>query len=160
MWPSIFETERIALAELLAPWIVGAIEHVGSTAVPGLAAKPIVDIMIGVANLDLSEPAISALESAAYCYFPYRADVMHWFCKPSPFVRTHHLHLVPFRSPLWLERLAFRDYLLAHNDVALEYAELKKLLADKYRSDREAYTDAKGPFIQRILELAQSQGTV
>ena len=76
---------------------------------------------------------------------------MHWLCKPSPAQRTHHLHLVPLGSPLWIEQLAFRDYLRTHADVALEYAELKRRLADAHRLDREADTTAKAPFVQRVL---------
>jgi GNAT superfamily N-acetyltransferase len=79
---------------------------------------------------------------------------MHWLCKPSPQFRTHHLHLVPYQSPLWFDRIAFRDYLQTNSTDASEYAQLKKALAEKHRFDREAYTDAKGPFIRRILKLA------
>ena len=82
------------MRDVLQPWLAGPIEHIGSTAVPGLAAKPVVDIMAGVESLDASRPAIAALERAGYCYAPYRADTEHWFCKPSPQFRTHHLHLM------------------------------------------------------------------
>jgi GrpB-like predicted nucleotidyltransferase (UPF0157 family) len=153
-WPRRFEEERALLADVLAAWLAGPIEHVGSTAVPGLAAKPVVDIMAGVRSLKASRPAIDAVGAHGYCYFPYRTDSMHWFCKPSPMARTHHLHLVPFGSVLWTERLAFRDYLRAHADVAAEYARLKRELAERYRFDREAYTDAKGPFVERVVAMA------
>ena len=141
----------------IGKWLAGSIEHIGSTAVPGLAAKPVVDIMAGVESLEASRPALARLEDCGYCYFPYRAEVMHWFCKPSPAFRTHHLHLVPFQSRLWIERVAFRDYLRAHLDVAAEYADLKWRLAEVHRFDREAYTDAKGPFVERILKEAFSR---
>lgn len=85
-------------------------------------------------------------------YFPYRPEQMHWFCKPSPAFRTHHLHLVPLGSKHWYERLAFRDYLRGNPATAKEYAELKLRLATQYKFDREGYTEAKGPFIQRILQ--------
>ena len=94
------------------------------------------------------------LEALEYCYFPYRPDDEHWFCKPSPEFRTHHLHVVPFGSRLWIERMAFRDYLRRHPDVAADYSNLKRQLAEQYRFDREAYTDAKEPFIRRIVALA------
>jgi GrpB-like predicted nucleotidyltransferase (UPF0157 family) len=151
-WPAAFERERRILEELLSPWLVGAIEHVGSTAVPGLAAKPVIDIMAPVASLAASRGAIEAARSAAYCYFPYRADVMHWFCKPSDEVRTHHLHIVPYGSALWHERLAFRDALRADANLATRYASLKRELADRFGDDREAYTDAKAGFIQDALK--------
>ncbi len=150
-WPSRFEQERALLLDTLGEWLTGPIEHVGSTAVPGLSAKPIVDIMAGVRTLDDSRPAIAAAERLQYRYFPYRPDLMHWFCKPSPARRTHHLHLVPVTSRLWAERLVFRDHLRRHGSVAAEYALLKGRLAEQYRTDREAHTDAKGPFIQRVL---------
>ena len=136
------------------PLLAGPIEHVGSTAVPGLAAKPVIDIMAGVQSLEECRPAIATLEAIGYCYFPHRPEQQHWFCKPSAAFRTHHLHLVPFGSRSWTERLAFRDYLRRDHLTARQYAELKKQLATQYEFDREAYTEAKGPFIQSILKLA------
>src|SRR6187402_1602298 len=97
-WPATFLAERDLLAKVLEPWLVGRIEHVGSTAVPGLAAKPVIDIMAPVRDLESSRPASTALEAIGYCYAPYKAEVEHWFCKPSPEHRTHHLHLVPLDS--------------------------------------------------------------
>lgn len=98
-WPERIKQEHTVLNMALSDWLTGAIEHVGSTAVPGLAAKPVFDIMVGVESLEASRPAIAVLGKIDYCYFPYRAESMHWFCKPSPSFRTHHLHLVPFQSP-------------------------------------------------------------
>ncbi len=156
-WPSRFEQERAILDRTIGSWIVGTIEHVGSTAVPGVPAKPVIDIMVGVESLEASRDTIPVLAKIEYCYFPYRADLMHWFCKPSPSFRTHHLHLIPFRNRLWIERLAFRDYLRSHAEVAVEYAELKQRLAEQYRFDREAYTEAKTPFVERIVKLALNE---
>jgi GrpB-like predicted nucleotidyltransferase (UPF0157 family) len=150
-WPRMFEAERALLERVLASWLCGPIEHIGSTAVPSLMAKPVIDIMAPVRGLEMSRPAVAALESAEYRYFPYKPDVMHWFCKPSPAVRTHHLHLVPLNSPLWRQRLAFRDALRRNPDVAAEYAELKRRLAMRHRYDREAYTEAKTSFVARVL---------
>jgi GrpB-like predicted nucleotidyltransferase (UPF0157 family) len=150
-WPAMFEMERRLLAPVLAPWLAGPIEHVGSTAVPGLAAKPVIDIMAAVESLDVSRPALVALERLQYCHAPYRADVMHWLCKPGPALRTHHLHLVPFESQLWRDRIAFRDRLRADRDIAAEYLQLKRRLAAAYPNDREAYTREKTPFIENIL---------
>jgi GrpB-like predicted nucleotidyltransferase (UPF0157 family) len=153
-WPSQFVEERALFVETIDRWIAGGIEHIGSTAIPGTPAKPVIDIMVGVESLDASRPALPKLAEIGYMYFPYRPDVMHWFCKPSPAFRTHHLHLVPIGSRLWIERLAFRDYLRANPSKVSEYAELKRRLAIQYEWDREAYTDAKGPFIESILKLA------
>lgn len=153
-WPSRFDAERAVLHPVLAPWLVGEIEHIGSTAIRGLVAKPVIDIMAPVESLAASRAALPQLAELQYNYFPYRADVVHWLCKPSDSYRTHHLHLVPLNSVLWSERIAFRNYLRTHPAVATEYGELKKRLAERYRFDREAYTDAKEAFVMRVLTLA------
>ena len=153
-WPSRFEAERALLQQAIGSWLVADLEHVGSTAIPGLVAKPIIDIMAPIESLASSRAALPALTELQYNYFPYRVDVMHWLCKPSDSYRTHHLHLVPFDSPLWNERIAFRNHLRAHPTLATEYGDLKRRLADRYRFDREAYTDAKEAFVLRVLKLA------
>jgi GrpB-like predicted nucleotidyltransferase (UPF0157 family) len=112
--------------------------------------------MVAVRNLEDSRPAIDVLKELSYVYYPHRADIMHWFCKPSPGFRTHHLHLVPFASTLWTERLTFRDYLRNHPETAAEYVALKERLAEKHRFDRDAYTEAKSPFIHHVLAIARS----
>lgn len=150
-WPAQFLAERTILQTALAPWLIGDIEHIGSTSVIGLAAKPVIDIMAPVASLEGSRDAIAAAEAAGYSFYPYKPDEMHWFCKPSPEVRTHHLHLVPLGSRTWVERLAFRDALRQNPALAQEYTALKQCLATEFGNDREAYTDAKAPFIKRIL---------
>ncbi len=157
-WPSRFEEECKGLGRVLTSWLAGPIEHIGSTAVPGLAAKPVIDIMAGVETLEGSRDAIEAVGILGYCYFPYRAEIMHWFCKPSDTVRTHHLHLVPVGSPRWVRPIAFRNYLRAHRDVAAEYEQLKRGLALQFRFDREAYTEAKTPFIETMTLKAMTAG--
>lgn len=153
-WPAAFEQERALLAEALGPWLAGPPEHIGSTAVPGLAAKPVIDIMAPVHTLAASRPAIEAARELGYMHYPYKPDVMHWFCKPSAAHRTHHLHLVPLGSPLWRERLAFRDALRADPELRASYQALKLDLAQRHRLVREAYTDAKTPFIEQVLRQA------
>jgi GrpB-like predicted nucleotidyltransferase (UPF0157 family) len=150
-WPSRFEGERAVLEGLLAHWLVADIEHVGSTAVPGLAAKPVIDIMVPVESLEASRGSIEAASRAGYIYWPYKADVMHWLCKPSAAHRTHHLYVVPFESPLWFDRLRFRDALRSDSRLAERYAELKRHLAKRYRNDREAYTEGKADFVAAVL---------
>ena len=150
-WPERFRAERGMLEAILKPWLAGAIEHVGSTAMAGMPAKPVIDIMAGVSDLDVSRPAIEALSKLGYVYFPYRTDIMHWFCKPSAAFRTHHLHLVPVGSRRWEECLAFRDAIRKDPALAKEYAALKIRLAMEFRFDREAYTEGKTPFVRRVL---------
>jgi len=152
-WPSKFEVEKDFLMEVVGKWLYGGVEHIGSTSVPGLIAKPVIDIMFGVKSLEESRPAIDILVKSGYKYFPYKEDVMHWFCKPSDAFRTHHLHLVPYESQLWQERIQFRELLLSNQEVANEYSALKKELAARHKEDREAYTQAKWPFIQRVLQM-------
>ena len=146
------------LRRALAVWLAGPIEHVGSTAIPGLSAKPVIDIMAPVQTLEESRPAIQAATRLGYCYSPYKPDLEHWFCKPSQAYRTHHLHLVPLGSPQWLGPIAFRNYLRKHVDVAVEYEALKRRLAQQFQFDREAYTEAKHPFVERITSLAVEHG--
>lgn len=156
-WPERFERERSALADAIGDWVVGGIHHVGSTAVPGLDAKPVIDILAGVPDLSGSRRCFDRLARLRYVYFPYRSDEMHWFCKPAPSRRTHHLHLVPAGSPRFDDELAFRDYLRTHLDVAREYGTLKRSLAVEFRHDREAYTDAKTDFIRETLRRSADE---
>jgi GrpB-like predicted nucleotidyltransferase (UPF0157 family) len=158
-WPVKFEEEAAILRRVLAPWLVGSIEHIGSTAVPGLAAKPVIDVMAGIDTLEASRGAIGAVRELSYCYWPYQADREHWFCKPSPAHRTHHLHLMPVGSQDWSRAIAFRDYLRSHPETARDYGALKQRLASEHRLDREAYTKAKRPFIDQTTALAlRSEG--
>lgn len=150
-WPARFEQERAALETAIGPWATGGIHHVGSTAVPDLDAKPIVDILVGVRDLEEARECFEPLAQLDYMYAPFLPDEMHWFCKPHPSRRTHHLHLVPAGSRRYLDELAFRDRLRADPEVAEEYAVLKRALASRFEQDREAYTDAKSEFIHRVL---------
>jgi GrpB-like predicted nucleotidyltransferase (UPF0157 family) len=130
------------------------IHHVGSTAVPGLDAKPIVDVLIGVEDLETSRACFEPLAELEYLYAPYLPEEMHWFCKPDPSRRTHHLHLVPHDSSRYRDELAFRDHLRANPEKVRDYADLKQRLAACFERDREAYTDAKADFIARALAEA------
>jgi len=151
-WPAQFAAERAVLDEEIGDWATGGVHHVGSTAVPGLDAKPIIDILVGVDSLQASRASFDLLSKLDYLYAPYRADEMHWFCKPDPSRRTHHLHLVPTDSSRFRDELAFRDRLRSSPRVAEEYAGLKRDLAERFADDREAYTDGKADFIGQILE--------
>ena len=154
-WPPLFEEERRLLESAVAGRVL-AFEHVGSTSVPGLAAKPIIDVMAAVGDLRDVEPCVGPLAAIGYVYkgengLPGR----HYFTKGAP-LRTHHLHVVTPDSAFWREHLLFRDYLRAHPDAAREYARLKAELARRFARDRAAYTEAKAPFIRRVVELAQA----
>jgi GrpB-like predicted nucleotidyltransferase (UPF0157 family) len=150
-WPARFAEEQRALDEAIGAWAAGGIHHVGSTAVPGIDAKPIIDILVGVDSLEASRSCFDPLATLGYLYAPYRADEMHWFCKPHPRRRTHHLHLVPTNAARFRDELAFRDRLRSDPQLAAEYVELKRRLAVRFERDREAYTGAKEEFIRAAL---------
>jgi GrpB-like predicted nucleotidyltransferase (UPF0157 family) len=154
-WPAMFEAERDAVNDAIGPWITGGIHHIGSTAIPGLSAKPIIDIQVGVADLECTRACIDVLADLEYQYAPYRTDEMHWFCKPDPSRRTHHLHLVPTDSARFRDTLAFRDYLRANRDTMFEYEAIKQILAINYEHDREAYTDGKAGYVRLVLRKAR-----
>ena len=157
-WPARFEEERAALTRALGDAATGGIHHVGSTAVPGLDAKPVIDILVGVADLASARACIERVAPLGYLYAPYRADEMAWFCTPSPLRRTHHLYLVPTGSPAYEARLAFRDRLRTDAPTAREYAALKHRLAAELGHDREAYTRAKAGFVEAVLSRVTGQG--
>lgn len=150
-WPDRFAEEREALNGAIAPWVTGGIHHVGSTAVPNLEAKPVIDILVGVDSLEASRACFDPLTRLDHLYTPYRTDEMHWFCKPHPSHRTHHLHLVPTDSQRFRDEIAFRDRLRADPATAKEYVALKRDLAQRFTDDREAYTDAKAEFVQDLI---------
>ena len=148
-WAALFAEEAGKLVPALAGY--GAhIEHCGSTSVPGLAAKPILDILIGVpAPPDV--PGLSrALAALGYQHAPFAGVPGHEvFGKGTP--RTHLLHVVPLDGPAWARMLRFRDALRADSTLVAEYAALKRDLAARFPGDRPAYTEAKAGFIARVL---------
>lgn len=150
-WPLKFEREHAALGEVFGD--IGAqIEHIGSTAVPGLGAKPVIDIMVGVSRLADAEKRANSLESAGYEYVgEYEAELpeRRYFRKPRTRPRAYHLHCVVKGSDFWKRHLQFRDYLRIHPKAAAEYYSLKCELA--LRCSRAEYTDAKSSFIEGVL---------
>ena len=154
-WPASFERERAALDDAIGDWAVGGIHHVGSIAVPGLAAKPIVDILVGVEDLQSSRGCFEPLAGLEYLHAPYLPEEMHWFCKPHPERRTHHLHLAPVNGRRYADELAFRDRLRSDPETAAAYAALKAELAARFPADREAYTEAKTEFVRAALAGAR-----
>ncbi len=154
-WPRRFDTERAELERLLAPWLTGGVHHIGSTSVPGLSAKPIIDMMAGVRSLSEAQAAIPVLEEHGYRHAPHRPEA-HWFHKPQSeelSERTYQLHLTEPGSALWLERLTFRDALRADPALRDEYQELKLRLADAHGDDPRGYTADKRAFVARVLAL-------
>jgi GrpB-like predicted nucleotidyltransferase (UPF0157 family) len=151
-WPLRFEAERALLEAVLAAWLNGGIYHIGSTAIPGLAAKPIIDMMAGVRDLEEARAAFAPLLLHSYEYTPHRPGTHH-FSKPAGpwWTYTHGLHLTEPGSDLWRERLAFRDALRADPALATEYADLKVRLAKENGTEIEGYTVSKRAFVARVL---------
>ena len=160
-WPEKFRVESDHLRACLPVELIRRIEHFGSTAVPGLAAKPIIDMLVEVTDLEQTRDRIvPILERQGYDYFwrPTTGDdgppFYAWFIKRDrEGQRTHHIHMVEAHFEHW-DRLRFRDYLIENPSVAEAYQELKYRLARKHPKDRVGYTNAKTEFILRITELA------
>ena len=155
-WPHEFDHEKTRLITLF-PTAFLAIEHIGSTAIPGLAAKPIIDVMAGVRQITDADTLLPALCENGYttsAEFNATLPDSRWLMRHRNGHRTHHLHLIIFNSPDWLRRLAFRDLLSSDPTIAHQYETLKHRLAASHPSDREAYGDAKTTFIEQALTQA------
>jgi GrpB-like predicted nucleotidyltransferase (UPF0157 family) len=154
-WPHRFEAERAVLERALAPWLTGGIHHVGSTAVPGLAAKPSLDMIGGVRDLEAARAAFDPLRSLGYQYREHRPEA-HCLYKPGRahwWEVTHHLHLTEPGSDIWRERLAFRDALRADPALAAEYQEWK-LIHARGAGAASPYVGDKRAFVARVLAEA------
>ena len=161
-WPAAFAAEKRRIEAMLErkDWL--AIEHFGSTAVPGLAAKPIIDMLMAVPSLALARESfpdrLARLDYVFWADDPKR-DRLYFVKGMPPYGerRTHHLHVCERPSAMW-DRLKFRDYLRARPDEAARYAALKRDLAARHADDREAYTDAKAEFIGSIMDRLARAG--
>jgi GrpB-like predicted nucleotidyltransferase (UPF0157 family) len=157
-WPALYAAEIARVSPFLAAVGVGLVfEHSGSTAVPGLAAKPIIDILAGLTAEDERGAAIAALQAAGYVHrgeqeIPGR----DFFRRGDP--RQYHAHLTTVGSAFWHDHRAFRDWLRMHPDAAAEYVALKRALAARFPSDREAYINGKAAFVEAVLREARASG--
>jgi GrpB-like predicted nucleotidyltransferase (UPF0157 family) len=164
-WPERFEEEAARLSTFFPPGSIRRLEHIGSTAVPGLAAKPIVDILVGVEDFGVVvEQVAPAMEEAGYDYFlrPAFGDEgprYPWFIgRDASGTRVCHIHVALTSDAGQWDRVVFRDYLRRHAGVAGEYAALKRDLAARFPDGREAYTLAKSRFIMETMERARAEG--
>jgi GrpB-like predicted nucleotidyltransferase (UPF0157 family) len=158
-WPALYETEKALIAAALGTSMI-QIEHFGSTSVPGLAAKAVIDIAVGVKNLNLVRTFVPALEKLGYRYEPGYEQILParlFLWKGTPLIHTHHLSLEVPGTPIWVEHFLFRDYLRRHPDEARHYGELKRELAARCVTDMEAYVRGKTDFVTACLEKAQSE---
>ena len=155
-WLSLFEEERYRLLDLFPDQFL-SVEHIGSTAVPGLSAKPIIDILAGVDSISRADELMEPLCQAKYATsMEYNASLTErrWLMRWAEGRRTHHLHLMVYGSQEWNRRLAFRNYLRENSTLAQQYEVKKRQWAEEFKLDREAYTAAKGNFIQEALKSA------
>ena len=153
-WTGRGEQERDRLETLLEPWLVARIEHVGSTAIPNLPAKPIIDLQAPVADLADARPITAALGPHDWHYVDPDLDQRPWrrfFVKVAGGQRSAHLHIMVLDSPRWHQQIAFRDALRADPTLTADYAALKRVLAIRHSDNREAYTAAKSDFIRKVL---------
>jgi GrpB-like predicted nucleotidyltransferase (UPF0157 family) len=152
-WPTQFHAIREELLLVFAPMVI-TIEHIGSTSVPGLAAKPVIDVLLGARSLAEIESKIKPLSDIGYSYVPkYEREIpmRRYFVKAQATSLRVHLHAVELNSRIWQEHLAFRDALRADANLRAQYQTLKLRLAEEFADDKSAYTTAKGPFIQAVL---------
>lgn len=152
-WPAMFAAERARLEPLLQAWLVTPVEHIGSTSVPGLAAKPLIDMIAGIAELRAARAAIGPLARHGYTHADHRPGAL-WFYRIDPGDsggHTHHLHLTEPGSDLWRERLAFRDWLRSDPGLAAEYQQLKRDLSQRFPDDGPSYAAGKREFVARVL---------
>ena len=151
-WPAGFADERARLLALF-PVVLIDVQHIGSTAVDGLVAKPIIDILAGVESMAVDASLAQALGNAGYstsAAFNATLTDRQWFMRWADGRRTHHLHVVVHGGSVWNQRLGFRDALRASAALRERYAALKSSLAALHPNDREAYTDAKAGFIRAV----------
>lgn len=156
LWAWLFRIEWIKLQFTLSGHILG-IQHVGSTAIPGLIAKPIIDISIAVADYEQAFRLVDLIELLGYKYRGENSDLReYYFIKGRP-VR-YNLYVTEPRCEKWRDRTLFRDYVTRHPDVARAYADLKRQLALQYPADIRAYQDAKLAFVQQVVQMARTEG--
>ena len=154
-WPAHFDAVREILRRLFPE---ADIEHIGSTAVPGLVAKPVIDVMLGANSLAAIEERLPALRDEGWTYVAKHEAALpmrRYFTRPAGATPPVHLHAVVIGSTFWCEHLAFRDALRRDPALMARYALLKTELAARFAHDRAAYTDAKGPFIAAAVAAAR-----
>jgi GrpB-like predicted nucleotidyltransferase (UPF0157 family) len=152
-WPTLFSALGAALREALGAAAL-RIDHIGSTAVPGLEAKPVIDVQVSVPSLEPLAVYRLPLERLGYVFRADNTERTKRYFRESPGDRRTHIHVR--RTGSWAEQFAllFRDYLRAHPDEAKQYAALKRRLAAQFQTDRHGYTDAKGPFTWELMRRA------
>lgn len=157
-WVNQYNNEAALIHEAIGSYLA-SLEHIGSTSVPGLASKPIIDLLAGMNSLADTPVIVPLLRDLGYTYKPeYETDLpeRRYFSKHIAGQQSFHLHMVEPDTQFFRRHIAFRDYLRTHPEYAAEYAALKMDLAKQFGNDREGYTDAKTDFIKKIENRALS----
>lgn len=153
-WPRRYEEFALWLRKSLGDDIALRVEHYGSTSIPGIPAKPIIDVIVEIPSFEAAKPRVlPVLNEPCWEYWWYSDHLTFIRRSRLQGERTHHVHMAPRGHPLW-DGIPFRDYLRSHPDEARRYAELKRQLATSYRGDRERYTEAKTEFVRSIVAKA------
>lgn len=162
-WPAVYEEEKRRILTVAGDKTSG-IEHIGSTSIVGLGAKPIVDIMGGANGYSTADEVLPLLRKIGYEHVIRQSGNSEWYYCLSKVshrqemrLQNFHLHLIKFRSETWERHLLFRDYLRNHPETVQKYDELKRMLAAKYGVDRESYTKAKTGFIASVVNQAKAK---
>lgn len=162
-WPVLYEEEKRRILQTIGHKVI-SVEHIGSTAIPDLGGKPIIDIMAGVHRSTDADECIPLLQDLDYKDVTPQPEEPDWYyCLSKVYLpemlklKNYHLHLVEYMSDHWQKHLLFRDFLQTHPHVAQQYYELKKKLAAKYGSNRIGYTDAKTSFIKSVIAQARQR---
>lgn len=157
-WPLIFEEEKRQILSVIGELVL-AIEHVGSTAVPGLSAKPVIDTMVGIRELAEAPACYGPLSTVGYEYVPDYEDEIpdRRFFNRGPEEAHRHLHMAELNGSFWERHILFRDFLRAHPETAEDYCALKKRLAREFTTDMRAYTDGKTSFIESVVARAREE---
>ena len=153
-WQGRFAEQQTRLTAILEPWLAGEVEHIGSTSVPGLRSKPIVDLLAPVRSLQAAYSAVTILERDGWLFWAADPNRHYrlWFLRPNPAARTHHLHIIQQGDPNILALISFRDTLRRDPKARETYSSLKEALANKHRNDRDTYSNAKTEFVRSILQ--------
>ena len=157
-WIDLFDQEARLLESVLGETAL-QIEHVGSTSIPGMAAKSIIDIVVAVPSLIRSSELIFGLDGIGYTYKPFDIipERMFFSKEIQPEIRTHHLSLTQKESVFWENQIMFRDYLRENDRLASEYIQVKKSFADYYARTNHIDVEWKSEFVAKVLRLARSE---
>jgi GrpB-like predicted nucleotidyltransferase (UPF0157 family) len=157
-WVTAFKLERQALTEAIGKYVL-EIEHIGSTSIPGIVSKPLIDIGIAIEHYEFGYCCVQPLQTLAYEYRgEYGIPGRHFFVKGASSLSTHHIQMFERSNPAWSNYLLFRNYLRGNPDVAHQYSEIKTELSAKFADNRIAYQEAKGIFVNKVLCKIRSEG--